>query len=78
LIFSAEFVDAAEGYRIGLFNRVVPKERLMDETLAARPHPMALSLSGGYDSRLLASLLAPRLPFDPARWAGIFAQEDHP
>lgn len=34
LIFSGEFVDAAEGHRIGIFNRVVPAARLMDETMA--------------------------------------------
>ena len=33
LIFSAEFVDAAEGHRIGLFNRVLPKDKLIQETL---------------------------------------------
>ncbi|MGK2285549.1 asparagine synthase-related protein [Pedomonas sp. V897] len=34
--------------------------RLMDQTLADRPEPLALSLSGGYDSRLLASEAAAR------------------
>lgn len=34
MIWLAEFVDAAEGLRIGLFNRVIPADRLMDETLA--------------------------------------------
>jgi 2-(1,2-epoxy-1,2-dihydrophenyl)acetyl-CoA isomerase len=43
LIFTAEMIDAREGLRLGLFNHVVPHERLMDETrelaerLAAKP-----------------------------------------
>jgi 2-(1,2-epoxy-1,2-dihydrophenyl)acetyl-CoA isomerase len=43
LIFTAEMIDAPEGLRLGLFNRVVPHERLMDEArevagrLAAKP-----------------------------------------
>ena len=34
LIFTGDFIDAKEGYRVGIFNRVVPPEKLMDETLA--------------------------------------------
>lgn len=34
LIFTGDFIDAAEGYRLGIFNRVVPAATLMDETLA--------------------------------------------
>lgn len=50
LIFTAEMVDAREALRIGLFNRVVPHDRLMKEvtafarTLAAKP-PVALALA---------------------------------
>jgi 2-(1,2-epoxy-1,2-dihydrophenyl)acetyl-CoA isomerase len=34
LIFTGDFVPAAEALRIGLFNRVLPKAQLMRETLA--------------------------------------------
>lgn len=34
LIFTGDFVPAAEALRIGVFNRVVPKAQLMPETLA--------------------------------------------
>jgi enoyl-CoA hydratase/carnithine racemase len=50
LIFSAAMVPAAEALRLGLFNRLVPHERLAEETrslaaeLAAKP-PMALALA---------------------------------
>jgi 2-(1,2-epoxy-1,2-dihydrophenyl)acetyl-CoA isomerase len=50
LIFSGEMIDAAEAHRLGVFNRVVPHERLEEETLAyarmlaAKP-PIALALA---------------------------------
>lgn len=34
IIFTGEFIDAAECYRLGIFNRVVPADKLMDEALA--------------------------------------------
>lgn len=34
LIFTGDFVDSAECHRLGIFNRLYPAERLMDETLA--------------------------------------------
>jgi 2-(1,2-epoxy-1,2-dihydrophenyl)acetyl-CoA isomerase len=34
LIFTGDFVDAAEGHRIGLFNRVVKADKLIDEANA--------------------------------------------
>ncbi|MFQ6045817.1 MAG: enoyl-CoA hydratase/isomerase family protein [Gemmatimonadales bacterium] len=50
LIMSGEMIDAWEAQRIGIFNRVVPHERLAHETaetarfLAAKP-PLALALA---------------------------------
>jgi 2-(1,2-epoxy-1,2-dihydrophenyl)acetyl-CoA isomerase len=34
LIFTGDFIDAKEGHRVGIFNRVVPPEKLMNEALA--------------------------------------------
>jgi len=50
MIFTGEVIDALEGYRIGLVNRVVPAESLVREavTLAKRiaeKSPLALKLS---------------------------------
>jgi len=48
LVMTADMIDAAEAHRIGLFNRVVAEDKLMDETralaeqLAAKP-PLALA-----------------------------------
>ncbi len=50
LIYSGEMIDADEAQRLGLFNRVVPHDRLDEETLAfarmlaAKP-PIALALA---------------------------------
>ncbi|HWP38531.1 MAG TPA: enoyl-CoA hydratase-related protein [Gemmatimonadales bacterium] len=70
LIYSADMVDAQEAARLGLFNRVVPHERLAEETtalarsLASKP-PLALALAkkAVYESgdRTLAEMLAVEL-----------------
>ncbi len=50
LVFTGEFVDAHEALRIGLANKVVPAERLIDEALGmankiGEKSPLALKLS---------------------------------
>lgn len=50
LVFTGEFVDAHEALRIGLANKVVPAERLIDEALRmankiGEKSPLALKLS---------------------------------
>jgi len=50
LVFTREFVDAHEALRIGLANKVVPTERLIDEALGmankiGEKSPLALKLS---------------------------------
>ena len=50
LVFTAEFIDADEAARIGLVNRVVPVDSLMEEAMGmarriARQSPLALRLS---------------------------------
>jgi enoyl-CoA hydratase len=50
LVFTGEFIDANEACNIGLANKVVPDDALMDETLAmaqkiSRRSPMALKFS---------------------------------
>ena len=38
LLMTGEFIDAAEALRIGLYNRVVPADRLAEETRGAGGH----------------------------------------
>ncbi len=50
LVYSADMIDAEEASRIGLFDRVVPHERLVEETAAyarmlANKPPIALALA---------------------------------
>lgn len=81
LIMSGEMIDAQEAYRLGIFNRVVPHDRLVEETAAlaqtlARkpPLPLGLAKRALYDSgdRSLADMLAVEL----ANQLECFSSED--
>ena len=64
LVFTAKIVEAKEALELGLVNRVVPHEKLMDETMAfareiAALPPMAIKLAkanlySGLDANLLS------------------------
>jgi enoyl-CoA hydratase len=50
LIFTGEFIDAQEALKCGLVNKVVPSDKLMDETIKmakkiAERSPLAIKLS---------------------------------
>jgi 2-(1,2-epoxy-1,2-dihydrophenyl)acetyl-CoA isomerase len=69
MMFTADSVDAATAERIGLVNRVVPADTLMDETnaLAARlaqAAPIALALAKRALNRALTSNLEDALEFE--------------
>ncbi len=84
LVFSGEMIDAAEALRLGLFNRVVPHERLAEETaklagaLAAKP-PLALAAAKRAiyvsDARNLAQMLDVELEHQLLCFASADAQE---
>ena len=69
LFWTAEIIDAAECLRLGLFNRVVPQERLEEETmelarmLAAKP-ALALSLAKRAVYRSLRNTLPEMLDYE--------------
>ncbi len=69
MIFTADSVDAATAERIGLINRVVPADKLMDEAnaLAARlaqAAPIAMALAKRAINRALTSNLEDALEFE--------------
>jgi enoyl-CoA hydratase/carnithine racemase len=69
MMFTADSVDAATAERIGLVNRVVPADSLMDEanSLAARlaqAAPIALALAKRALNRALNSNLEDALEFE--------------
>jgi enoyl-CoA hydratase len=81
LVFIGDPIDAQEAYRLGLVNKVVPVDQLMDEAkkwaskLASRP-PFSLrmakvSMDKGYDLGIDAALAMERLAF-----TAIFGTED--
>lgn len=69
MIFSTDPVDAVTAERIGLVNRVVPDDRLMDETTAlaaklAQSAPLALGLAKRALNRALDSGLEEALEYE--------------
>jgi 2-(1,2-epoxy-1,2-dihydrophenyl)acetyl-CoA isomerase len=69
MMFTGDPVDAATAERIGLINRVVPADRLMDETHAlaarlAKSAPIALALAKRALNRALESSLEEALEFE--------------
>lgn len=81
LIFSGDIIDAQEAHRLGIFDRVVPHDRLMAETrglarqLAARP-PRALALAKEALNKSLGATLEEMLEFELRAQTECFASED--
>lgn len=81
MILTGEIVDAAEAYRIGLVNRVVPADRLMDEALRlaaalARGPARALAAAKTAINRGLASDLWTELDATVTQQLQCFATRD--
>lgn len=81
LFFLADMIDASEAERIGLVNKVVPANRLMDvtrdmaERLAAKP-ALPIRLAKQAVRRSLASNLDEMLEFEIAAQEACFRSED--
>ncbi|MBI2916400.1 MAG: enoyl-CoA hydratase/isomerase family protein [Chloroflexi bacterium] len=79
LLFTGLPITAGEAERIGLVNRVVPRERLLAEAeaiaraiLEASPHSLAT------EKRLVNGDLEPRLAEETAAFANLWAHGDNP
>lgn len=70
IIFTGDFIDAAECCRIGIFNMVVPAEKLMDATLA-----LARRLAAGPRQALGYSKLAVYQAADQSMNEGLRTEE---
>jgi 2-(1,2-epoxy-1,2-dihydrophenyl)acetyl-CoA isomerase len=82
MIFTAGPVDAATAERVGLVNRVVPGEQLMDEARAlaaklAAASPMALALAKRGLNRALESGLEKALEYEAQLQAVAGRSKDH-
>lgn len=81
LFFFADMIPAAEAERIGLFNRVVPDDELMDEArawaarLAAKPQ-LPLRLAKRAIQRSLAASADEMLDYETAAQEACFRSED--
>jgi 2-(1,2-epoxy-1,2-dihydrophenyl)acetyl-CoA isomerase len=62
LLFSGRSIDAPEAYRLGMINRIFPKERLEEETLAFAQKIMeGMPLAIGLTKRILNTVFMDRL-----------------
>ena len=82
LIFTGDIIDAQEAYRIGIVNRVVPHEELMDATLElarriAANAPLGLRLSKQGLRRSMGLDIHALLQWEGACQQLLFKTEDH-
>jgi len=83
LVFTGQTIDAAEAKEIGLVNRVVPPENLMEETYAmarkiAQMPPLALAISKrALYQGLRAPDLASQLQYEALALVHLFGTADH-
>lgn len=79
LLFTGQAITAAEAERIGLVNKVVPRDRLLPEVevmaraiMESSPHSLA------EEKRLVNGVLEPRLAEETTAFANLWAQGDNP
>lgn len=82
LLLSARFVEADEAERIGLVNRVVPDEKLMEETLAfarqiARQPPLAVRMMKRAVRQGMSQDLRTHLDMASSHMAVLYSTSDH-
>jgi enoyl-CoA hydratase len=81
LILTGQFIDAEEAWRIGLVNKVVPKENLMEEAmemarlLLSKP-PLALRAAKEAIHQGVSMTLDQGLDLEIERWSYLCATED--
>lgn len=81
IIFTGSNIDAAEAYRIGLVNKVVPKEKLMEEAVnmakkIASNAPIAVSLCKTAIDRGIQSDIDTAVSMESSLFAECFSTED--
>lgn len=82
LLLTARFVDAEEAERLGIVNRVVDDEALMDETLAlarqiAAQPPLAVRLMKRAVRQAMTMDLSTHLDMASSHMAVLYSTEDH-
>ncbi len=81
LLFTGEIVSGEEAYRIGLVNKVVPKEALLEEAmtmakkLAAKPRVAMMVLKSAMDNGISMDL-ATALNFENECFVTTYVSED--